>query len=382
MKMHAHHKRVWKFLYFILKPWICHKFNIECEEIKVDGPIVLIVNHTNTWDPLILARALKHKQVYFVASEHIFRLGFISKVINWLVGPIARKKGASGKETTEKCLKHLHEGHSICIFGEGEQSWDGLSKSVIRGTGKLVKDSGATLVNYRLIGGYMSLPRWADNVRKGKIIGEVAGIYSPEQLKDKSPEEINEIMNKDIFVDMWDFEEKNKIKYMGKNRAEHLERMLYLCPKCLNINTLKSSGDYLNCSCGFNVLFNEYGFLEPSEPFKNLAQWEKWQKDKIRNLEFNRISEDILFKEEGASLKEILPDHTSNDLEEGELVLTINSLSCGKYNFDLKDISKMAMTRYGVLLFTHKDTYYQIRLEGEVNLRKYLEIWKKINNKE
>ena len=33
------------------------------------------------------------------------------------------------------------------------------------------------------------------------------------------------------------------------------------------------------------------------------------------------------------------------------------------------------MTRYGVLLFTYEDIYYQIRLEGNVNVRKYLEIW-------
>ena len=59
-----------------------------------------------------------------------------------------------------------------------------------------------------------------------------------------------------------------------------------------------------------------------------------------------------------------------------------DELICADYHFPLKDIRRMAMTRFGVLLFTYDDHYYQIKIEGEVNLRKYLEIWKKINNKE
>ncbi|MBR2578469.1 MAG: hypothetical protein IKE38_06000 [Erysipelotrichaceae bacterium] len=63
-------------------------------------------------------------------------------------------------------------------------------------------------------------------------------------------------------------------------------------------------------------------------------------------------------------------------------MMTDKELICGGYRFALKDIVRMAMTRFGVLLFTCKEHYYQIKIEGEVNLRKYLEIWKEVNNKE
>ena len=382
MNLYAHHQRVWKILYFILTPFIKLKFNIDFEQIKVEGPIVLVTNHTCTWDPLLIACALKHKQVYFVASEHIFRLGFVSKVINWLVGPIPRKKGASGKDATKKCLEQLHNGHSICLFAEGEQTWDGLSNKVIRGTGQLIKDSNATLVNYQMIGSYLSLPRYADKARKGKVVGRVAGVYSPEELKDKSAEEINEIMNRDIFVDTWKYQEEHKTKFKSNKKAEYLERMLYLCPKCLNVSTLKSCGNKLTCTCGLDLSIDEYCFFDPQEPFKTVAEWERWQKEKLRNLEFNKYNDEILFKEDNATLKEILPDHSSKDIDSGELMISLDKIFIGKNEFRLEDISKMAMTRFGVLLFTYNDHYYQIRLEGNVNLRKYLEIWKKNHNKE
>lgn len=382
MDLYKHHQRVWKILYFILKPFIKLKFNVSLEQINVDGPIVLIANHTNTWDPLIIAVALKNKQVYFVASEHILRLGFVSKIINWLVAPIARKKGASGKETTKECLKHLHAGHSICLFAEGEQSWDGLSNKVIKGTGGLIKDSKATLVTYRLYGTYLSLPRFSDKQNKGKIIGEIAGIYTYDQLKDKDIEEINDIINKDIFVDIWKYQEDNKIVFKGKHKAEHIERMLYLCPNCNNISSIKGIGNNIKCNCGLDLLIDDYGFLKPEKPFKTIHEWEIYQKDKIRKLDFNSLDNQILFKEKNANLIEIFLDHTSKEINNGELSISLDRLICGDSIFELKEINKMAMTRYGVLLFTYKDHYYQIKIEGEVNLRKYLEIYKKINNKE
>lgn len=233
-----------------------------------------------------------------------------------------------------------------------------------------------------MIGSYLSLPRYADKPRKGKVIGRVAGVYSPEELKDKSAEEINEIMNRDIFVDIWKYQEENKIKFRSNKKAEYLERMLYLCPKCLNVSTLKSSGNKLTCICGLDLSIDEYGFFEPSVPFKTLTEWDKWQKEKLRNLEFNKYNDEILFKEANATLKEVLADHSSVDVDSGELTISLDKIFIGKNEFRLEDISKMAMTRFGVLLFTYNDHYYQIRLEGNVNLRKYLEIWKKNHNKE
>ena len=53
------------------------KFDMTHEDISVEGPILLIPNHVTSWDPVLVAMSLRNKQVYYVASEHLFRKGFI-----------------------------------------------------------------------------------------------------------------------------------------------------------------------------------------------------------------------------------------------------------------------------------------------------------------
>ena len=171
MDSFSRHQKIWRFLYPIVHRPICQKFNLSHTDLDVEGPILLIPNHTCAWDPLLVAMSLPRKQVYFVASEHIFRWGLISRLLNWLVEPIPRRKASSGADTVKACLRHLKAGHSVCLFAEGEQSWDGLNQPIFPATGKLARSSGATLVTFRLEGGYLSLPRWGKGVRRGRMRG-------------------------------------------------------------------------------------------------------------------------------------------------------------------------------------------------------------------
>ena len=164
MDPYTRHQKAWHILYPVLRPWICRKFNLTHEDLHVDGPVLLIPSHTCAWDPLLVAMSLPGKQVYFVASEHLFRMGLVSRLLEWVVAPIPRRKASSGADTAKACLRHLKAGHSICLFAEGEQCWEGHSGTVFPATGKLAKSSGATLVTFRMEGGYLSLPRWGRGV--------------------------------------------------------------------------------------------------------------------------------------------------------------------------------------------------------------------------
>jgi hypothetical protein len=54
--------------------------------------------------------------MYFVASEHIFRWGLLSKLIVFLQAPIARLKATADTSAVRQVLRRLQEGHSVCIF--------------------------------------------------------------------------------------------------------------------------------------------------------------------------------------------------------------------------------------------------------------------------
>ena len=350
------------------------RFDIRHDDIELDGPVLLISNHVTSWDPLIVAQSLRKKQVYYVASEHLFRKGFLTRLLRWIVDPIPRSKGTSGTDTVKACLRHLREGRSVCIFAEGEQSWDGRNNPVFTATGKLAKLSGATLITYRLEGAYLCLPRWADNIRRGTITCHAVGIYPPDKLKAMSPEEITEIINSDIREDAWERQLQDPQEYTGKDLAVGLERVLYLCPECRKTGTLKSEGDTLSCSCGLRIRYRTDGFFEPDKPFRDIAQWEDWQKEALRSGDFEHG--DNLFHDQDAELKMIGNDHTETVICTGELVQHEDRIVCGDQSFGLKDIDSMAMTRTNILLFTSGGGYYQLSVEKGTNLRKYLEIWK------
>lgn len=85
---------------------------MDCQLCQVDGPCIIIPNHVTAMDPLLVAMSFPKKQMYFVASEHLFRKGLISSLLNWLVEPIPRKKASSGVDTVMAVLSRLRAGHS------------------------------------------------------------------------------------------------------------------------------------------------------------------------------------------------------------------------------------------------------------------------------
>ena len=374
MDEHERHEKIWRRLHALMNRWVCRKFNLTHEDLHVDGPVLLIPNHVNAWDPLLVAISLKDKQVYYVASEHIFRWGFLAKLLQHFLAPIARRKGTLGTDTVKACLRHLREGHSICLFAEGEQCWDGISQKVFPATGKLVKTSGATLVTYRIEGGYLSKPRWAKTVRRGRVHGAPVNIYPPELLKTMTPQEVNEAINRDIFEDAWQRQREEPVPYRGKRLAEGLERALYLCPGCGKIGTLRTENDRIFCSCGFELHYKETGFFEPAEPFPTIAEWDRWQREKLVARNFPHDT--LLFSDPEISLTRVSAGHREELIGTSELLQYADRLRCAGREFLMDEISSMAIVQTHLLLLSYRGEYFELRSRGGANLRKYCELWK------
>ena len=377
MDAYKRHQWIWALIQHFLFP-VIHAFRLDYEPISVDGPILLIANHVTACDPLLVAAALGKKQVYFVASDHILRQGMAGRFIQWGLGPIPRRKGSSTLVTVKECLRHLRSGHSVCIFGEGEQSWDGRSIPVVKGTGSLALAARVPLVTYRLEGGYLSLPRWGKGLRRGHVQGRVTGVYSPDALAAMGKNEINRLLNKSIGENAWKHQKEDGVRYRSRHAAEYLERCLYLCPGCNCIGTLKSRKDRLFCSCGFEARYTETGLFEPDSPFSNLAEWEDWQKEQLHRRRFSCTGEKgLLFSDADVSLTRIDEEnHPALIAKKAAIRQFEDCLTCADRVFPLDEIRDMAMTQADRLLFSTGASYYEIRCGGRTNLRKYLEIWK------
>lgn len=367
------HRRNWKYLHALFHAIIPPLFHMTYEQVEVDGPILLVPNHVTAWDPLLVAMSLKNKQIYYVASEHLFRLGPVTRVLEHLVAPIPRRKGTTGADTAKIMLRHLKGGRSVCVFAEGAQTFDGRTMPIFPATAKLAKRSGATLVTYRIEGGYLSWPRWASNLRRGAVHGHPVGVYPPEQLKTMNAREVENLIVRDIQENAFERQKVWPHKYRGFKLAEHLERTIYLCPKCGSVDSMASRGNRFTCRCGFSVRFTEMGTFEPSVPFEDLAQWEDWQAQQLRNREF-RHGRALLF-DTGVQLTQVFSNHEEIPIAYGAMELYEDKLVCCGLELPLDEITDMSVTRTRLLMLSFRNKYYEICAAKNANVRKYYEIW-------
>ena len=366
-------RRIWRFLCWLAHRFIERRFRFRTVSADVQGPCLIVANHVTTWDPLLLGICFPTTPIRFVASEHIFRRGWVSRLLDWLVAPIPRRKASSGADTVKACLRALREGETVCIFAEGDACWDGLSHEVFPATGKLARSSGATLVTFRLEGGYLTLPRWSKKRRPGRMRGAVVGVYPPEELKGMKGPEITALINRDIFEDAWARQRAEHVVYRAEDRAEGIETGFFLCPSCGKIGTLRGLGNVIRCSCGLRVLYTAEGFLEPAEPFETLADWDRWQRETLGSMELPPDAP--VFSDGGVTLRRISSAHGEEELARGELVQYPDALVCGDRRFPLSEIASMAMVKANILLFSVGDDYYEIRADQALCLRKYLLFW-------
>lgn len=374
MEANERYLKIWKLLNRLAHGYLERRFGFEHETLNPEGPCLIVTNHVTNWDPLLLAISFPNRHIHFVASEHLFRMGWKSKLINYLVAPIPRRKGANGAATALDCLRKMRAGGAICIFGEGETTWDGRSGKVFPATGTLAKLSGASLITYRFEGAYLTAPRWGDSVRKGKMRGRMVRTYAPEQLKAMTPQQIEDAMNADIYEDAWARQSLEKVRFKGGNRTKHIETALFMCPKCKSVGTLLGKGNAVTCSCGLHVSMNEYGTFDSPAPFENIAQWDEWQHARLLDEDF--AHEGAYFSEAEVTLAQLDQAGAETVLLTGELSIDRAALSIGERSFPLAEIDDMALIQRRKLAFMHSNMYYELQTPEPRCLRKYYAAWK------
>ncbi len=366
------HQKIYRLLYHLIKWPVKFTFGYTWENDKLEEPTLVVSNHVTDVDFLFVAIGLQGSHTYFVASDHMMRWGWLSKVINWLVAPIARRKGTTAMDTAMTMMRKLRAGHSVCVFGEGESSWNGQSIPIYPATATLARVSGKPLKTFRIEGGHLTMPRWGKGLRRGRVHGHVVNTYTPEQLKAMTPDEINEAINRDIYEDAWERQKKQPVRYRSRKRAEALETALFLCPKCRRIGTIRGKGHQVLCECGYRVEMTEYGTFEPAAPFENIVQWDKWQMECLKKGDYAPESKLL---DEKMTLYRLTEEGSKEQIAQGTLLLEQNVLRVADQQFELAGISQLALIQKRVIVMTYGDVYYEIRADEPRCLRKYLAAW-------
>ena len=382
MKHERRYRSIWKILYFLLIPWLKRKFNYAPEVCTAAGPFLVLSNHNTDWDPLLLAAAFPD-YLSFVASEHIFRWGLISRLLHFLFAPISRLKGTTASSTAISVLRRLKQGVSVAIFAEGDRSFNGRTGEILPATGKLARSAGVPLVTYRMYGGYFTSPRWSGgSLRRGRMRGEVVHVYSPAELRAMSVDEINAAIRSDLAVDAYAVQRGEMTPFRGKRLAEHLETVLCRCPRCGALDTLHSAGDTLSCACGFSVRYNAYGFFEGADaPFDNLTEWDRSQTEALCALA-DLAGDAPIFSDDGMELKEVFPDsHTERALGFGRMTLYADRLECCGEIFPLSEMSGFSLVQAQTVDLSCGGRFFEITSREVRCTRKYMTVIDHIKQK-
>lgn len=381
-RAYKRHVRIWKFLQRAGYPFFKRIYGYSCNlapELK--APYLVLANHNADLDPAFVGFSFP-QQMYLVASEHVYRRGFASKILKWAFEPIAKIKGSSDTLTVMKMIRYLRSGKNVCMFPEGNRSFNGVTGQINDATGKLVKTSAATLVTYKLTGGFFTTPRWGFGIRKGKFHGEVVNVYSPEQLKEMTPAEITEVIRKDLYEDAYKTQEELQISYKGKNRALGFESSYCVCPDCKEVGTIATKGNSVFCKkCGKSTEIDEKGYFNPDFNFHTIYEWDCWQEEFYKN--FVEVQKGEYFSDSNIVMRLVTADHAEVIVGTGTL-----SMNAEKFTFTYNGSSKEIlisqipdMSIYGKcgLMFTDSEgTHYELLPAGKkelYNARKYLSCW-------
>lgn len=384
MEKYKRHQIFWKIIRFIapsvLKP--LYKYSYELAP-KLEPPYLVFSNHNGDLDPALVALSFP-QQMYFVASEHVYRAGFASKILRFVFEPIAKRKGTADAVTVMKSIRALREGKNVCIFPEGQKSFNGITGEINIATGKLVKASKASLVTYKLEGGYFTTPRWGKGIRKGKMHGSIVNIYNKEDLEKLSPEEITDLVKKDLYEDAYQKQSQNPIAYKGKNLAEGIEHALCLCPECKQIDTLFSKKNSVFCkNCDFTTSIDIYGYFDENCKFKTVLQWDEFQQEELKKLIQEKSSEksEFIFSDDEVTLKTVKAEHQEEIIGTGKFSMftdkfIFNSVKDEKeisLEIPQKNIVDISMYGKQALVFSDNNgNYYELTSKNIINVRKYI----------
>ena len=347
------------------------KFNFKFKKAKKEDlpeNYIVLSNHVTDYDPILVGLSFPH-QMYFVASEHITRWGWLYKLIRFLVEPIIRYKATVAASTVMDILRKVRKGNNVCIFAEGVRTWDGVTGPVVPATAQLIKSARCGLVTYRIEGGYFVSPNWASsgNTRHGRLYGAPVGIYTKEDLAKMSVEEIDEIIKRDLHEDAYARQEKEMRPYRGKKLAEGMESLIFLCPKCRKNGTLESKKNTVTCSaCGCSFTYDKFGMLDGIEQ-KTVYELNQWQRAELSKDVANAVQ----YTAPNAALYTI-EGHDLHTVYEGDAHITPDAITIADVTIPLSTISDMGIHGRRTLIFSTTDNYYELKVPKGKNIIKFM----------
>ena len=338
--------------------------------------VLVLSNHQTDIDAVYLSLHFK-RTLYFLMTDSVTSNKSLFKLLHYVFAPITKKKGTSDAACVKKMIEVKREGGSIAIFPEGNRTYAEFQYPITDAISKLIKILDMPVVIFNIHGGTGTSPRFKHKNRKGEFYGEIKKVIYPEEFKKMSDEELKETVVSNLRV----YDSEAKTPYRSKRRAEYLEKMLFVCPKCNSVSTLTSKGKYIRCnSCSLEVEYTEDMHLKSNdESFKYtiLNDWYQMQKSWVK--EFNP-TDDVIFKDGNVRIFSSNSNEKRKLLSKGNITLYKDKLVFDSISFDISLITIASVISGSNFYFSLKDgNTYLVKGKNRFNPLKYVLMFNRLD---
>ena len=371
------HKVLTRLIEPFVRIYIVIKYKLSFKKYKTlnkKGPFIVLANHTVNIDPMIMGMQFPF-HLYYIATEQVFNLGFLSKVIKFIVNPIKKSKSVSDMETIRKTKRIVQQGGSIGIFPEGNTSYSGQTVQIMPATVKLIKMLKIPVIIMNIKGMYLSYPRWAIYKKKGKTEAFIRKIILPDTYLEMSDEDLFFEIEDNLFVDAYADQEASGNLYKGKHIAHGLEKLIFIDLMSKKPFVTYSKGNKLKShDSDFELTYLPNGkVLDKDNQLHTLVEIERQVKIAYFNY-YKENKESLLFEEEVqlvksfATHKEKLGRYRLKLFKERVYLTNVDNT----LDFSFDEITNIVMQgKYQVIIYLPNETY-MMRLDDYSSIYKYV----------
>ncbi|MBN1307803.1 MAG: 1-acyl-sn-glycerol-3-phosphate acyltransferase [Chitinispirillaceae bacterium] len=333
-------------------------------------PFLVIGNHGTFFDPWIIGSFSRYP-FYFMTNDDGFRGNPVTRWYLRGIGAFPKRKGASDYRAMKTTVELIRGGNAVCIFPEGQTTWDGETQLIYAGIVKLIKRLACPLVTVHLQGNFLTKPWWAKTLRTGRIL-VTATVHTPESIRRQTEDELLSTVTRSIYQNDIKDPDNLAAPFSGVNLATGLERLVWICMQCGAEDTLSTSGDTVSCSaCGCSWRIDAHCRLTALQPGTaccgDLKDWVELHKARVREAVAGQ--QEILTQSDGVVLQRENDRGRFIDGDRGRLTLTAAALrfrgAGSTVEWPLTEIEDYVIQKKDIVEFRRGTTYHRFAFCGK-----------------
>ena len=286
---------------------------------SIPGAKIYLANHLSPNDLYHVYRYVDPDHPALVANRYYMRFGIVRWFLKKL-GFIPKSLFNADMEAIKKMMYYAKEDTSILMYPEARLSLDGTSNKLTIGTANLVKKLGLPVVLIEISGNYLANSKVRTARRRVPVTIEAKRIITQDELADLDVNSLEDIISTNLAHNEFEYAKQLSIK--DNNKAQNLEHVLYLCPKCHQEFKMHSHENTLECECGFKLeLDDSFQFNENEYGFANIHDYYEY----IKAYELSKIKdskEEVIFIQDVIVKKVSFENKKLDEYGEGKCILS------------------------------------------------------------